>query len=317
MPTPQTKTFDVTADFPGGKVNLPNLRKEIEAHPAITTALDGGRIDTSGGTPDGFGVFTGGTVNIFFKDTLSAAEETALHGDTSGPAGGLIAAHNNGPSKAPPQKVEIKEEEDHAVTGGHYGAESVAFDAPANGRTDHEITLPISISLLSARLDPKNVNDGDFIGLDVSPDTVVGVLASDVGATVKAIPVPQSVIDLLKAGTLWVGQHLLLDDSTNKDDCGAITGWDEGAGTVSTKAGTTNSFAAATPTSILITTSMSPGILNSGWVEVTQKDSELYAFGEAKIGGSFCPAGKKIRIRYDNNHATAAARPRVMLEYLY
>jgi hypothetical protein len=74
-------TFAVAADVPQG-VGLGNLTDEINASGSgIVTQID-------------YMNKTGDVLDIFFKDALSAAEETALHGDTLGPAGGLLAAHD-------------------------------------------------------------------------------------------------------------------------------------------------------------------------------------------------------------------------------
>jgi hypothetical protein len=95
-------TYDVTNDFPGGAVNVSTLRTEIGTS-AIVTAIE--RIDTVDGTYAN-GVLTGGTINIWFKATLSTGDKTLLDADTTGPAGGLIAAHNNAIVE-PTQQVEV------------------------------------------------------------------------------------------------------------------------------------------------------------------------------------------------------------------
>jgi hypothetical protein len=76
-----TYTYSISADFPNGKVNTATLTTEIGQSPIII-ALD--RIDTSGNV-----------LTIIFKDTLSTGDKTLLDNNTTGPAGGLIAAHNN------------------------------------------------------------------------------------------------------------------------------------------------------------------------------------------------------------------------------
>ena len=77
-------TYSITNDFPNGKLNSTKLVQEINAS-SIVTAL--------------IGVNTRGDVcNILFKAELSAADKTILDGNTTHPAGGLIAAHDNTPS---------------------------------------------------------------------------------------------------------------------------------------------------------------------------------------------------------------------------
>ena len=75
-------TFSVASDMPGGAVNLVKLDAEIIAS-AIATALTRTRTDVD-------------VLTITFDDALSAGDETILHGDITGPAGGLLAAHDNG-----------------------------------------------------------------------------------------------------------------------------------------------------------------------------------------------------------------------------
>lgn len=89
-------TYNVANDFPGGKVNLSRLQVEI-ASSSIVTALD--RVNSSQGSING-DVLTGGTLNIWFKDSLSAGDKTTLDGNASNPAGGLIASHDNSASIA-------------------------------------------------------------------------------------------------------------------------------------------------------------------------------------------------------------------------
>jgi len=74
-------TYSITNDFPGGAVNTTNLKNEIQAS-VIVTSLN--RIDTAGAV-----------IDIWFNAALSAGDETILDGDTTNPAGGLIAAHDN------------------------------------------------------------------------------------------------------------------------------------------------------------------------------------------------------------------------------
>lgn len=86
--------YSVADDMPNGKVNTAHLSSEIEASSIETTLLD---INTSGGSV-AWGVTTGGSLTISFDGTLTSAEKTTLDGDTTDPAGGLLAAHDNNPT---------------------------------------------------------------------------------------------------------------------------------------------------------------------------------------------------------------------------
>lgn len=83
----QSYDYSLSADFPGGAIDCANLVDEIAAS-SIVTALN--RIDS-----------TGDSVSIVFASALSAGDKTTLDGDTTGPAGGLIAAHDNEESNLP------------------------------------------------------------------------------------------------------------------------------------------------------------------------------------------------------------------------
>ena len=99
-----TYTYDVADDFQNGRVNPGVLKEEIEASTDITTILE--EISTENGTLI-HDILTGGTdclIHITFESQLSAPEKTILDGDTTGPAGGLIAVHNN--SEYTPTDVE-------------------------------------------------------------------------------------------------------------------------------------------------------------------------------------------------------------------
>lgn len=81
-------TYDIAADMPGGSVNTITLEEEIRAS-AIGTKLFSARAN-------------GNVLSILF-DTLPlpAGDKTILDGDTTGPAGGLLAAHDNAVTPRP------------------------------------------------------------------------------------------------------------------------------------------------------------------------------------------------------------------------
>lgn len=81
MPTVTKYSFNLPADVPQG-VYPTNLTDEINAAGSgIATQIDHIDVSTS-------------VLDIYFKDALTTSEETALHGDVSAPAGGLLAAHD-------------------------------------------------------------------------------------------------------------------------------------------------------------------------------------------------------------------------------
>lgn len=95
---PETTYNYVAVDWPSGDINPDKFVEEVAASP-IVTALT--RIDTIGGTVSDGSVVSGATsIALVFADVLSASEKTTLDGNISGPAGGLIAAHDPSPSVA-------------------------------------------------------------------------------------------------------------------------------------------------------------------------------------------------------------------------
>jgi hypothetical protein len=79
--------FTISTDIVSGQCDTDRLEEDIQSS-AITIALDS--VTT-----------VGDTVTIEFKADLSAGEETILHGDTTGPAGGLVGAHSGEPLPDP------------------------------------------------------------------------------------------------------------------------------------------------------------------------------------------------------------------------
>lgn len=104
--------YDIASDFPGGAVNPTKLDAEIRAS-AITIALN--RIDTSGDT-----------VSIWFNDALPTGDKTILDGDTTGPAGGLIAAHDNSPTPDDSQVVMTAQQSFGSRVAGYVGSSATS-----------------------------------------------------------------------------------------------------------------------------------------------------------------------------------------------
>lgn len=81
MPT-QTLSYSIATDIPAGQVSVARLRQEInDADSGIATQLESITVQ-------------GGTLNITFKVALSAPEKTALDGDSTAPAAGLLGVHS-------------------------------------------------------------------------------------------------------------------------------------------------------------------------------------------------------------------------------
>jgi hypothetical protein len=89
-----TYTYSIAQDFPDGKANPSKLDEAIRQS-SIVTALEG--VNTFGDV-----------LNVVFKDSLSAGDKLTLDGDTTHPAGGLIASTDNTPDAPTVQPVEFQ-----------------------------------------------------------------------------------------------------------------------------------------------------------------------------------------------------------------
>lgn len=202
-------------------------------------------------------------------------------------------------------------------TDGHFGTTTVAFDAPVKVEPTYvSVPIPISVDLLSAYLQPVRLNDGDLVGVDLSPDSPVGALDQVVASAALTLPVPQPVIDLFESGVLWVGQTLSLVDGETRNDLGLVKSYDRAENTVKVSLPTADTFPEGSV--ILVTTCMCPPLFSTdtvGWVEVVASDV-LIAFGVTNPGGGYIPAGKNLRVRYKNT-GTSQVRVVIRFEFLY
>lgn len=81
-----THTYAIGADMPGGAVNVGKLIMELEASDVVANIVDvNGRLDV---------------LKIVLDDDI-AGDKTIIDGDATGPAGGLLAAHDNTPNDNP------------------------------------------------------------------------------------------------------------------------------------------------------------------------------------------------------------------------
>lgn len=151
-----TYEYSVITDFPGGQVNHAKLSNEIMSS-SITKALS-------------YISQLGDSLKIVFKDALSSEEKTTLDGDATGPAGGLIALHDNSPSAEESISTKIIEKNDSPPTKvGH------AFtSAEASEIKVCELQLPFSSAIQGVNVQWQNMQLGDYcdIGMILAPSIV-------------------------------------------------------------------------------------------------------------------------------------------------
>lgn len=136
-------TYSIANDFPATGLASDRLAQEI-TESAITTALD--KIYTSGDTCD-----------IWFKDALSVADETILDGDTSSPAGGLIAAHSGEPL---PDKVAPVILEPTGSSAKNLQVIGIEFEADLNTDTEKPVQFSEERDIQGVSVEIKNHQSG-------------------------------------------------------------------------------------------------------------------------------------------------------------
>ena len=276
-----TRYSYVETDTLNDVVALGSLENEIRTS-AIVTALEA--------------LSTIGTdIHIDFKEALSTGDETLL---TS------LVNNHEGVQIGGALEVKVLEEDELKRTQGHYQSRGMEMSIPAStGTHTADFSFNYPISLMSMEYVPSATMEGDHFSCLVAPETIVGVVTSDVTASDTVINVSSTVTDNVQLGYL-----VHLDDLTNKDYVAEVTAIDKAAGTITVATGAVNGFAAATPTYVKQTVIMGIDLRLNGTARV-----EL---GSTKIGGSYLPAGAVIRIEYKNDTGTAKTFSAIA-EYLY
>lgn len=265
--------YSVSNDFPNGNVNVGNLQFEIR-NSAITTALD-----TITRSVD--------VLSIAFKAPLNAAEKTILDGDTTGPAGGLIAQHSTTEGYVTrAQPVLLRE--DAGQTNGNFYRMTAVVDADSNSTTQYEETLLVNTSVLSVHYETGNEHVGDSFEVLLAPDTALGTITSDVSPGDSVISVSQSVISNAIAGPM----RFMLDDGVQSESLGRIVSIDIVNSQITTENSATLAFLAATPTVVRV----SVVYIDTCTIGMARCET----VGESKIGSSAIPAGQTVRLVYHN-----------------
>lgn len=195
--------------------------------------------------------------------------------------------------------VEIKEET--TPTGGFFMCETLPISVDASATTSFTYTWPIPITVLMVGFTSAAENEGDVMSLSVAPDTTIGTLTSNIGTGVSTLDVSQTVVDNIK-----LGFHATITDGVNTNQLGRCLAINTVAKTITIETSTTNSF--NTNSLIKMTIYMMKNYtIGPAWE---------YEIGNSKIGGSYVPAGRVVKVVYENKTNVAKTLvPR--LEYLY
>lgn len=197
----------------------------------------------------------------------------------------------------------VRIQDETVPTGRNFKAETIHVNVTVG--PDVITTLvkswPYPISLENFSFATDTDHEGDFLTIELPSQLLIGAITQNVTASDTVINVTQDVID-----NVAIGFSLILTDGTNTDDIGFITAIDDTNNQVTVTVGATNSFLAATPTTVLLTV-------------YALKDYEIgpparRIFGSDVIGTLHIPTGLAIKASYLNKSSSAKT---LIFEYEY
>ena len=311
-------------DFPNKRVNTSDLQLEI-SNSAISVEFS--HIETAGDI-----------CNIWFKNVLSASDETTLDA--------TIATHAGNPREEIVKAISIREES--IGTGGHFCTRSIDVEAAAGSTGTVNVHWPYPISALSLKLVTSDPGSTDKIDMTVGANTTIGLLTGDSGANpptwsgAQNYTVGQKVLytDVVFGTrpytcivnttnqtpldkTYWrhgyeisvdsnvimnskLGYNISLDDGVNSGVVGEVI--HKTANTIFVSDYPTIDFISTSPTYVKVTVY----VLKDHFIG----QGQLFNIGESKIGGSYVPTDTLIGITY-KNYGTVTRRLLGFVEYLY
>lgn len=205
--------------------------------------------------------------------------------------------------KNEPELVTVKEE--LVPTGGHFQITTVTLEATANVTTTVDHSWPIPVTVLGVSFVTKAPHEGDLLDIIVAPDTIVGTLTANISTGNVIANVSQTVID-----NVHLGYEVYLWNGIDTHSGGLVLNVDTNAKQIEFQNPTEMDF---TITPLTTYVKMSRNYV---------KDFELgpawkYEFGSGKIGGSYVPKNRIIRIAYTNLSPVDDKRIVFHVEYLY
>lgn len=270
------------SSFPNGKCDISRLNQEVHDSD-IVIALD--YINEASNQ-----------VTLFFKAELTDDQELTLSQ--------IIANHSGDPlPENIVQNVKVVVEQPKYVESGNvtqelFCAESIIIDVSAQiGTSYHDVSWPFNIGLKSGTIYVSDSMVGDEMSVKIAPNTIIGVITSNLNIGDSSIYVSPTVIQNVK-----YGQYIGLPQQ-NKE-----------LGRVISLGSDHLTFTPASDTSA-----------NAGsYIGMCAKIIPYTYFntiGKIEIGKTLTtanriPANTKIRIEYTNNNGTAK-KVSFFIEYLY
>lgn len=286
------RTYSLSGDFPGGKINARKMEDEIRAAGSgVTTMLNS------------IGV-KGDVVTMRFAAALSAGEATALDGDVTGPAGGLIAAHDNTASLPDTQTVKLDPAEKHTIEIQEVSPGNLtyrAMDFPrisiAAGDSTGSQTKSWSYDYYMLSIEywggaGSNAKMGDKITCEIDVDrnltTLLGALGEVQEAETTADDEVLVAAQAIGAGLLQPGYFVKFAANTNPEY--EIISIDTATNKIKLDRNLENNRAAGDDIFRTMTMGRDISVMPA---------STPVVFGTAKIGASRIPAGWAVKITYD------------------
>jgi hypothetical protein len=192
-----------------------------------------------------------------------------------------------------PEKLEtirnkkIRIDEETLPLAGYFKVESVKMEinAGAGQVTVKDLTWPIDVAPLAITLMGREVHKGDFLQVDVIPDTIIGVITANTIEFSNVIHVSSTVTDNAEQGML-----VNIFDGVNRMDLGQIIKINNGLGTIETEFPALQEFSTGSYFRITIRY-LGPHEMG---------DAGNYVLGSTKIGASYVTKNDIVRLTYTN-----------------
>lgn len=200
-----------------------------------------------------------------------------------------------------PNEFMLKEE--HTPTGGNFRCTSYKLVCPP-GISYHDYSFPHPITALTTTVQSTPDLIDDIVEVTVAPNTIIGVLTANISSGTSIIPVSSTVLQYL-----MIGYYITINDTNITNSLGRVLSIDKVNSTITVETATVNSFVASSPCYI----KMGVKYVDNWVIGPTTQ----YIIGEGKVGGTYIPANKIIRISYTNNSPSATKSLYAILEFLY
>lgn len=193
-----------------------------------------------------------------------------------------------------PDVISIKEET--TATNGIYKTIGYCLPIPSGNVgniTTQSVSFKLPMNLMDAWFFANEEHVTDEITVAIAPDTIIGVITSNIQSGETVLPVSSTVID-----NSFTGYDVGLYNGATSEALGMIMAHDSVNGNITVE----NATSIGWNTSPLTTyVRMTPILIDHCIMNSPGK----YMFAEKKIGGKYFPANTAIEVRYKNNEGNA------------